>query len=98
MSAEDAIKTSIDELRSLLSEADHFLANSGEATEEKVAALRERVRTALDAGRSQFARVRESAREQALRCDAYVHENPYYAIGAAAIIGALAGMIIGRRG
>lgn len=97
MSTEEAIKTSTDELRSLLSDAEKLLGNSAEAADDKVKELRDRLRAALEDGRHRFDHAREVAREQIDHCDTYVRENPYYAIGAAAVIGALAGLVIGRR-
>ena len=97
MSAETAIKSSTEELRSLLSDAEKLLANSGDAADEKVRELRERLRHALAEGHDRFVRLRESTREQLDQCDTYVRENPYYAIGAAALVGTIAGIILGRR-
>ncbi|MGH8021681.1 MAG: DUF883 family protein, partial [Opitutaceae bacterium] len=59
MKPEETIHTSIDELRSLLHDAERALANAGGEADEKIAELRERMRTAIAEGRSQFEHVRD---------------------------------------
>ena len=85
----------IDELRALLREAEEALS-SGEQTGEQVADLLARLRTALGEGRQSFERIREEAMRHARNADQLVRENPYYAVGVAAGIGALIGILVAR--
>jgi ElaB/YqjD/DUF883 family membrane-anchored ribosome-binding protein len=76
-------------LRVLLHDAEKALSNTAGAAGEKFDELRERMRSAVDAGRAEAAR-------RAKQADELVHEHPYYAVGIAAGIGALIGILISR--
>lgn len=66
-----------------------------------MAELRERLQDNLCSARHRLAdaeaALRERTREVAKATDHYVHEHPWKAIGVAASIGLLVGMLIGRR-
>tara|TARA_R110002050_G_scaffold58433_2_gene131244 strand:- start:89 stop:271 length:183 start_codon:yes stop_codon:yes gene_type:complete len=59
------------------------------------------MRTALDEGRSAYERVRvrvaDTANEKVHQADDYVRTHPYHAVGIAAGIGALVGLLVCRR-
>jgi ElaB/YqjD/DUF883 family membrane-anchored ribosome-binding protein len=76
-------------LQVLLHDAEKALSNTAGAAGEKFSELRDRMRSALDAGRAEAAR-------RAKQADELVHEHPYYAVGIAAGIGALIGILISR--
>jgi ElaB/YqjD/DUF883 family membrane-anchored ribosome-binding protein len=78
-------------LQVLLHDAEKALSNTAGVAGEKIAELRERMRDALDAGRAEATR-------RAKQADEMVHEHPYYAVGIAAGIGALIGILISRSG
>jgi ElaB/YqjD/DUF883 family membrane-anchored ribosome-binding protein len=63
--------------------------------------MRERVTARLASARERLAALQASAIERAKAAghaaDQYVHEKPWYAIGAAAAVGVVVGMLIGRR-
>lgn len=86
----------LDELKSLLAEAEKALASAGDTATEEVAALRGRLRDALAEGKAGARRVYERAKEQAHRADEAIHTHPYVAIGIAAGVGLLAGALISR--
>jgi ElaB/YqjD/DUF883 family membrane-anchored ribosome-binding protein len=78
------------DLKVLLHDAERALSNTADAAGEKFTALRERMRSALEAGRDEAAR-------RAKQADEMVRENPYYAAGIAAGVGALVGILVSRR-
>lgn len=86
----------LDELKSLLAEAEKALASAGDTATEEVTALRGRLRDALDEGKAGARRVYERAKAQAHRADEAIHTHPYVAIGIAAGVGLLAGALISR--
>lgn len=92
-----ALPEAIEELRALVRDAEAALAAAGDPADEKVKALRERMRHALEEGRAAFQRVRESTREHLDEADDYVREHPYQTIGMAALAGLLVGVLITRK-
>lgn len=89
------------DLKVVVSDAEELLAATAQSTGEKVAELRERLQENLRSARYRLAdaeaALRERTREVAKATDHYVHEHPWKAIGVAAGIGLLVGMLIGRR-
>ena len=63
--------------------------------------MRERIRENLIAAKHKLVDIEESiavkAKEAARATDEYVHEHPWQAIGTAAGVGLLVGLLIGRR-
>jgi ElaB/YqjD/DUF883 family membrane-anchored ribosome-binding protein len=76
-------------LQVLLHDAEKALSNTAGAAGEKFDELRERMRSALDAGRAEASR-------RVKQADEMVHEHPYYAVGIAAGVGALIGILVSR--
>ena len=85
-----------EELRALLHEAEAALSSTAGEAGEKFDELRERLRDALDTGKYSFERLRTEATRRAKQADQLVRENPYYAIGVAAGVGALIGILVSR--
>lgn len=96
-SSEGALHSTVDDLKALLRDAEQVLSGAGDEAGEKVQEIRERMRAALDETHSAYDRIRDSAREQLSQYDDYVRAHPYQAIGIAAAIGALAGILVSRR-
>ena len=59
--------------------------------------FRDRMRAALDKGSNAYQRARECAREKLGEADEYVRSHPYQSIGTGIAIGAILGLLIGRR-
>lgn len=78
------------DLKVLLHDAERALSNTADAAGEKFTELRERMRAALDAGRAEASR-------RVKQADEMVHDHPYYAVGIAAGVGALIGILVSRR-
>ena len=87
-----------DDLKALLHEAEQALSSSAGVAGDKFEELRDRLRSALDSGKYSFERLRTEATQRAKQADKLVRENPYYAIGVAAGVGAIIGLLVARRG
>jgi ElaB/YqjD/DUF883 family membrane-anchored ribosome-binding protein len=86
----------LDELRSLVSDAEKMVGDTIENSEDAVSALRQR----YEAAQERLADVYEGARRKvtagAKYTDETIRENPYQSIAVAAGIGLLAGLLLGR--
>jgi ElaB/YqjD/DUF883 family membrane-anchored ribosome-binding protein len=89
------------DLQRVITDAEELLHATAGETEGKVVEMRERIRENLSAARHKLLDIEESialkAREAARATDEYVHEHPWQAIGTAAGVGLLIGLLIGRR-
>ena len=65
--------------------------------EEKVVNLRKTLKADLELARTQLERLEATLSERANVVDAYVHENPWQAIGVAAAAGVIVGALAFRR-
>jgi ElaB/YqjD/DUF883 family membrane-anchored ribosome-binding protein len=88
-------------LRTLADETEALLESTARAGDEKVAETRERLRGEVAHLRERLADLESKAglqlKSAAHRTDEAVHSHPYTAMGAAAALGLLAGLLIGRR-
>ena len=87
----------VDELKSLLREAEAALSNLGEQAGDEVSDLRDRLRSAFDNSKYTISQAADFAREQAARADKLVRANPYSTLGIATGVGLLIGYLLGRR-
>ncbi|HEY4248836.1 MAG TPA: DUF883 family protein [Lacunisphaera sp.] len=92
----DTDTQSSDDLKALLHEAEQALSNTAGEAGEKFDDLRERLRNALETSKYSFERLRTEATRRAKQADQMVRDNPYYAIGIAAGVGALVGILVSR--
>ena len=102
--ADSAIETKeqlVSNLRRVISDAEELLAATAGQTDSRVNELRARARENLNVAREKLAdadaAVRARARQAATATDEYVHDNPWSSIGAAAALGILIGVLLGRR-
>ena len=86
-----------DDLRALLQEAEQALSSTAGEAGEKFDELRSRLRSAIDNGKYSLERMRAEAIRRARQADKLVRENPYYAVGVAAGVGAIVGLLVARR-
>ena len=88
-------------LRRVVSDAEDLLAATAGQTDSKITELRARAKDNLLLAREKLAdadaAVRARARQAAAVTDEYVHDNPWSSIGAAAALGILIGVLLGRR-
>jgi ElaB/YqjD/DUF883 family membrane-anchored ribosome-binding protein len=91
----------IDDLKSVIADAEELLSITASQTTEGAAKIRARVTERLHQARARLARVQNGAVERAKAAgeaaDHYVHDKPWQAIGAAAAVGMVIGLLIGRR-
>ncbi len=82
-----------EELKALLTDAEKALSSAGNDASEEIVNLRERLRNALSDGSNLTRRAVDMAKEQAKHADEFVHEKPYVAVGIAAGLGLIAGVL-----
>jgi ElaB/YqjD/DUF883 family membrane-anchored ribosome-binding protein len=91
----------MDDLRLVVTDAEELLKATAGNAGEKVTVARERAEESIRAARARLAdagrEAAERTREAARVTDAYVHDNPWVAVGIAAAVGALIGSLLGRR-
>jgi ElaB/YqjD/DUF883 family membrane-anchored ribosome-binding protein len=89
------------DLKLVVTDAEELLKLTAGQAGEKVAAVRDKVQRGLDQAKTRLVAIEGKALEQtkaaARATDAYVHENPWRAVGIAAGAGLLIGLLIGRR-
>lgn len=98
----DAAKDkTVADLKQVIADAEALLHVTAHEAGDKVADLRANLASSLHTAREKLAEaeaaVRTKTREVARATDAYVHENPWKAIGVAAGAGLVIGLLIGRR-
>jgi ElaB/YqjD/DUF883 family membrane-anchored ribosome-binding protein len=91
----------VQDMKLLVSDAEELLRATATQAGEQIAVARERIQDSLQQAKMKLAEadaiVRERAKQAARYTDEYVHENPWRAVGVAAGIGLLLGLILGRR-
>lgn len=89
------------DLHSVVAEAEGLLRATAGHVGEGASELREKVQASLDRAKHNLADLQDAAVEKAKAAgratDAYVHDKPWQAIGLAAGVGLLLGMLISRR-
>lgn len=90
-----------DDFANVLKDAEDLLKKAGEATGERAEVLRAQAESKLLSMKLRLqeleGKVADRTRAAAHRADDYVHERPWTAIGAAAAIGFVAGLLLNRR-
>lgn len=91
----------VDEFVAMLSDAEDLLKRAGNETGERARDLRAQVEGKLLAAKLRLQELEgeavDRARDAARYIDDDVHENPWRAIGLAAAIGFVAGLVVARR-
>ncbi len=94
-------KKLVQNVRSVVADAEELLRATASQAGEKVAAARERIQDSLHTAKVKLAEAEDmlvqKSKLAARATDEYVHENPWYAIGAAAGLGLVIGLLLGRR-
>jgi len=89
------------DLKLVIADAEELLKLTAGQVGDKAAEMRTRMQTRMEQAKVDLARVQEtalaSARDAGKAADTYVHENPWTAIGIAAGIGVVFGLLISRR-
>ena len=91
----------VQDMKTVIADAEDLLRATANQAGEKISVARERIEDSLHQAKVKLAEaealVSERAKEAARYTDEYVHENPWRAIGVAAGIGLLLGLLISRR-
>lgn len=91
----------VQDFKLVISDAEELLRVTATQAGEKVAAARERIQDRLHTARIKLEEAEEAlmirTREAARLTDEFVHDKPWYAVGVAAAVGLVIGMLIGRR-
>ena len=89
------------DVKIVISDAEELLRATAAQAGEKVSAAREKVQDSLHRAKVKLAEAEDvlidKGRQAARVTDEYVHDNPWKAVGIAAGIGLLIGLLIGRR-
>ena len=91
----------VSDMKSAIADAEDMLHATADQTGDKIANMRARIQDRLKAARVRLADAEATliakTRAAARATDAYVHESPWTAIGIAAGVGLVLGVILGRR-
>jgi len=91
----------VSDIKSVIADAEDMLQATADQAGEKVASLRARIQERLHGARVRLSEAEDvlvdKTRAAARATDAYVHESPWTAIGVAAGVGLLVGLILSRR-
>ncbi len=89
------------ELKSLIADVEDLVARIADLKDADVARVRSKVLRAVDAAKDSLADGADTLRRQAQRAattaDDYVHDSPWQAVGIAALVGAVVGILATRR-
>jgi ElaB/YqjD/DUF883 family membrane-anchored ribosome-binding protein len=101
MNAEVSTDKLVDDLKTVMRDAEALLKATSSQTGEKLQEARARAETSLREARDRLTKVEEEALERAKEVagvtEEYVRENPWQAVGVAAGIGLVLGLLISRR-
>ena len=99
--SEASVDKLVEDLRAVAASAEALLAATANEASERVREARQRASESLGKARERLDDLEEDLKQRATAAagevDRYVHENPWHAIAAAAGIGALLGLLLGRR-
>jgi ElaB/YqjD/DUF883 family membrane-anchored ribosome-binding protein len=91
----------VDDFGAMLSEAEDLMKRASSETGDRAKDLRSQVEAKLLAAKLRLQELQgeavDSAKAAARATDDYVHDNPWQAIGIAAAVGFLAGLLMNRR-
>ncbi len=103
MSTEATVSTDklVQDFKIVVADAEELLKATATQAGEKVSAARERVRDSLHTAKVKLAEAEDvivhEVKQTAHAADEYVHDNPWRAVGIAAGVGLIIGLLIGRR-
>jgi ElaB/YqjD/DUF883 family membrane-anchored ribosome-binding protein len=89
------------EIKSLIADVEDLMARIADLKDADVVRVRGKVQRAVDATKQSLAdgaeTIRQQAQNAASTADDYVRESPWQALGIAALVGAVVGMLAARR-
>jgi len=97
----DARDQLVTDMKAVITDAEELLKATTGATGERISAARARAEETLRNARQKIANlddvVMNQAKEAAKQADSYVRENPWGAVGIAAVAGLVVGVMIARK-
>lgn len=91
----------LDDLRTVVSDAEQWLRQGSHLTGEEFLAAKERFERTLRIAKDDLVKLEETVVEKtkqaAKATDEYVHENPWKSVGLGVAIGVVVGMLISRK-
>jgi ElaB/YqjD/DUF883 family membrane-anchored ribosome-binding protein len=91
----------VQDMRMVISDAEELLRATANQAGEKIGVARERIEDSLHQAKVKLAEaesvLKERGAQAARYTDEYVHDNPWHAIGVAAVIGLVLGLLMTRR-
>ena len=91
----------MEDLRLVVTDAEELLSATAGQAGDKVAAARARAEESIDAAKARIAQAGYAAaaqtREAAKATDDYVHDNPWTAVGVAAAVGIVIGVLLAKK-
>jgi ElaB/YqjD/DUF883 family membrane-anchored ribosome-binding protein len=100
-SADSSRDKLVDDFAAVLGEAEEMLKRAANETGDKARDLREQVETKLLRAKLSLQEIEgqalDHAKAAARATDDYVHDNPWQAIGIAAAVGVVVGLLMNRR-
>lgn len=91
----------VQDLKIVISDAEELLRATASQAGEKVSAAREKIQESLNRAKVKLADVEDviidKSKQAARATDEYVHDHPWRAVGIAAGIGFIIGLLISRR-
>jgi ElaB/YqjD/DUF883 family membrane-anchored ribosome-binding protein len=89
------------EIKSLIADVEDLMARIADLKDADVVRVRGKVQRAVDATKQSLAdgaeTIRQQAQNVATTADDYVRDSPWQAVGIAALVGAVVGMLAARR-
>jgi ElaB/YqjD/DUF883 family membrane-anchored ribosome-binding protein len=90
-----------DEIRNLIADVEELVARIADLNDVDVASVRNKVMNTVTAAKASLAESADAVKRQAQdvwsEADDYVRESPWVAVGLAALVGAVAGILVARR-
>jgi ElaB/YqjD/DUF883 family membrane-anchored ribosome-binding protein len=90
-------KALTEDLNTVTEDAGDMVASTMDTGSDRFAAARDQLDDAMDQGREIYNNLREATAKQAKAAGEYVRNNPYKAIGIAAGVAVLLGLMLRRR-
>jgi ElaB/YqjD/DUF883 family membrane-anchored ribosome-binding protein len=91
----------VDEVRNLIADVEDLIARIADLNDADVATVRSKVMATVQSAKETLADSADALRRQAQRAasgaDEYVRESPWVAVGLAALVGAVVGILVARR-
>ena len=91
----------VDEVRNLIADVEDLIARIADLNDGDVATMRSKVMATVQSAKETLAdsadALRRHAQKAASGADDYVRESPWVAVGLAALVGAVVGILVARR-